>query len=95
MRFSSRNQPPSRDAVIGPRIRLLDWKRMARVLTAEDVLPIVATLTPAERARLLHLIASRQESDSSLYAAMPPKQDEFESDEDQLSWDGEGWEQFR
>jgi hypothetical protein len=67
---------------------------MSRVLTAEDVLPIIATLTPAERARLLRLIASKQESDSSLYAAMPPKPDEFDSDDDQLSWNGEGWEQF-
>lgn len=67
---------------------------MAKVLTAEDVLPIIATLTPAERARLVRLIASTQGSDSSRYAAMPPKPDEFESDDDQLAWDGEGWEQF-
>lgn len=67
---------------------------MARTLTAEDILPLVATLTPGERSRLLRLIAAKQESDSSLYAAMPPKPDEFGSDDDQLSWDAQGWEQF-
>jgi hypothetical protein len=67
---------------------------MARVLTADDILPLVAALTPGERARLLRLIARRQESDSSRYSAISPKRDEFESDDDQLSWDAEGREQF-
>ena len=67
---------------------------MSRVLTADDILPLVATLTPLERARLLRLIASRQESDPSLYTALALTPGEFESDDDQLSWDAEGWEQF-
>lgn len=67
---------------------------MPRVLTAEDILPLVATLEPAERARLRRVIASSNELDSALYAAMPPKHDEFGSDDDHLAWDAEGWEQF-
>ena len=67
---------------------------MARTLTADDILPLIATLSPAERARLLRLVASKNESDSLLYATMPPKSGEFDSDDDQLSWDAEGWEQF-
>ncbi len=67
---------------------------MPKALSADDILPLVATLTPRERVRLLRLIASQQGSDSSVYAATPPGPDEFQSDDDLLSWDAEGWEQF-
>jgi hypothetical protein len=67
---------------------------MPRLLNADDILPLVASLTPQERVRLLRLIASEQESDSSVYAAMPTRPDEFPVDDDMLSWDAEGWEQF-
>ncbi|HYA17642.1 MAG TPA: hypothetical protein VEF06_09260 [Bryobacteraceae bacterium] len=67
---------------------------MPRVLTADDILPLVASLTSAERARLVRLLTAEKESDSSAYAAMPPRPDEFRSDEDLLAWEAEGWEQF-
>jgi len=67
---------------------------MSRLLSADDLLPLVASLTLRERGRLLHLIASGQESDSSVYGAKPPAPDEFRADDDLLSWDAEGWEHF-
>ncbi len=67
---------------------------MPKLLSADDILPLVASLTPRERERLLRLIASGQESDSSIYAAMPPMPNEFLADDDLLSWDAEGWEHF-
>ena len=69
---------------------------MAKPLTADDVLPIVASLTPQERARLLRLISTRSgEATAAAYRVIPVGQDEFSSDEDALSWDGEGWENVR
>ncbi|MBX3097927.1 MAG: hypothetical protein KF812_13840 [Fimbriimonadaceae bacterium] len=65
---------------------------MAIQLTAEDLVPLVAALTPEERTRLLRLIVRPQADDDSLYRAMPPRKEEFSSDEDQLSWEGEGWD---
>jgi hypothetical protein len=67
---------------------------MPKLLKADDILPLVASLTPRERARLLSLIGSAKESDSYTYAAMSFKPDEFQADDDLLSWDAEGWEQF-
>ncbi len=66
----------------------------ANVLSADDILPLIASLTPRERERLLRLINSGQGSDSSIYAAMLPTPNEFRADDDLLSWDAEGWEQF-
>ena len=43
---------------------------------------------------LLRLIAVRQRDDSSVYAAAPPRPDEFTTDDEPLSWEAEGWEQF-
>jgi hypothetical protein len=40
---------------------------MAKTLTADDILPLVASLTPQERVRLLHLIASSQGEDAAVY----------------------------
>lgn len=66
---------------------------MGKPLTADDVLPIVASLTPKEKARLLRLISARSAgSAAAAYAATPPGRDEFSSDTDPLAWDGEGWE---
>jgi hypothetical protein len=66
---------------------------MSKRLTADDVLPLVACLTPHERLRLLQLISLRPGADDmDAYRASPPKGDEFSSDEDALSWDAEGWE---
>jgi len=66
---------------------------MAKRMTADDILPLVASLTPQERIRLLRLIASRPTADAAAaYGAMPPGDDEFSTDEEPLAWEAEGWE---
>ena len=66
---------------------------MAKQLTADDILPLIARLPGPERARLLRLITRRSSSDpAAVYAAQPPTPDEFSDDDDPLSWDAEGWE---
>jgi hypothetical protein len=65
---------------------------MSKLLTAEDILPLVACLTPEERVRLLRLVASSAGTDAAIYAAVPPALDEFSKDEEPLAWDSEGWE---
>jgi len=62
---------------------------MAKPLTAEEILPLVACLSPQEKARLLRLITS---PDSIAYSQAPTSLSEFASDEDQLGWDADGWE---
>jgi hypothetical protein len=72
---------------------MVNCRGMAKPLTADDVLPIVASLNPHERVRLLRLISmSSSESAAAAYRATPVGQGEFSSDEDPLSWDSEGWE---
>lgn len=65
---------------------------MARALTADDILPLVDSLTLQERVRLLRLIAGPQGGDASVYRSVPPSRDEFSADDDPLAWDAEGWE---
>ena len=65
---------------------------MANILTADDILPLVASLTPRERVRLLRLIALPHDADASVYRTVPPSDDEFSADEEPLAWDAEGWE---
>ena len=65
---------------------------MARALTADDILPLIDSLTPQERVRLLRLIAEPQGGDAPVYRATPPSRDEFSSDDEPLAWDAEGWE---
>ncbi len=68
---------------------------MATPMTADDILPLIAVLTPQERVRLIRLIAERSGTDDAAgYRAAPPQRDEFSSDEDPLAWEAEGWEQF-
>jgi len=68
---------------------------MAKALTADDILPLVASLTPRERVRLLRLIALPQGADAAVYQSVPASRDEFSADEEPLAWDGEGWEDVR
>jgi hypothetical protein len=68
---------------------------MPRLLTADDIIPLIASLTDAERIRLLRWIALPQGSDASVYAATPPTIDEFSGDDDALAWEADGWEAFR
>jgi hypothetical protein len=65
---------------------------MASQLTVEDIVPLIAALTPHERTRLLGLIAGPQIDDASRYHAIPPINEEFSSDEELLAWKGEEWE---
>ena len=65
---------------------------MANALTGDDILLLVASLTPRERMRLLRLIASPQGADAAIYHSVPPSRDEFSAGEDPLAWDAEGWE---
>src|SRR5689334_6051637 len=65
---------------------------MLKPLTADDIIPLVAALTPRERVRLLRLIALPQGADAPVYQSVPPSRDEFKADEEPLVWDAEGWE---
>jgi hypothetical protein len=65
---------------------------MAKTLTADDILPLVASLPTRERIRLLRLIAAPQGADAPLYRSIPPSRYEFSSDEEPLAWDADGWE---
>lgn len=64
---------------------------MARALTADDILPLVDSLTPQERVRLQRMIAKPQGADASVYRSVPPTRDEFSADGEPLAWDPEGW----
>jgi hypothetical protein len=67
---------------------------MAASMTAEDILPFVSGLTPTERVRLLRLITEQDDADdAAVYAAVPPRRNEFSNTEDALDWEAEGWEQ--
>ncbi len=65
---------------------------MARALRADDILPLVDSLTPQERVRLLRLIVRPQGCDENVYRSVPPSRDEFSADDEQLAWEAEGWE---
>jgi len=65
---------------------------MARALTADDILPLIDSLTPQERVRLLRLIATPPGDDAPVYRSVPPSRDEFSADDEPLAWDAEGWE---
>ena len=69
---------------------------MTRTLTADDVLPLIAALSPAERTRLLRLVISRAPASADeIYRTTPPRSEEFSSEEDPLAWEGEGWESIK
>ena len=70
---------------------------MPSQLTADDLVPLIAALTPLERVRLLRLIGKPQSpreptDDASLYRAIPVTNEEFSADEEPLAWEGEDWE---
>ena len=64
---------------------------MGDPMTAEELLPLVARLSPQERARFLRLVTASS-NDPQAYQVSPPKPDEFTTDEDPLAWDADGWE---
>ena len=65
------------------------------MLTADDIMPMVAALSQGERVKLLRRIAVSKGSDVSAYKAAPPCRDEFSGDEEPLAWDADGWDEFR
>ena len=66
---------------------------MAKSMTVEELVPLVARLTPGERARLIRLIAaSPNASAAAAYTAVRQKADEFSGDENPLKWESGGWE---
>ena len=67
---------------------------MSKPLTADDILPLVACLSPQERVRLLRLISLPTGPDAAIYQSVPPTRDEFAADDEALGWEAEGWEQF-
>ena len=68
---------------------------MAKPLSAEDIFPLVDSLSPKERLRLLRLISIRPKADDpQAYQALPPGNGEFSSDDEPLAWESEGWEEI-
>lgn len=67
----------SRFAQVPDKIQLLP-----RLLTAEDLMPLVASLSDSERNKLLRRIASPRGADDAAYMTAPPARDEFSGDED-------------
>lgn len=67
---------------------------MAKQISAEDILPLAAKLTPQERARLIRLIVEQQsEHGADIYRIMPPHEDEFTSNDDAIDLESEDWEE--
>ncbi len=66
---------------------------MPRLLTADDIMPLVASLSDSERIRLLRWIASPHGTDASAYGVAPPAKDEFSGDDEPLAWEAYGWEE--
>ncbi len=64
---------------------------MGEPLTVDELLPLVARLSPKERVRLFRLVGAAA-GDADTCQAAPPTAEEFASDEDALAWDAEGWE---
>jgi hypothetical protein len=60
-------------------------------MTADDLLPLIATLAPRERVRLMRLITEQRGDEAAVYKAVPPRKDEFSTDEEPLAWEAEGW----
>ena len=65
---------------------------MPKPLSADDILPLVKSLTPRERVRLMRLIVVSPGNDAAAYDSIPPGRDEFSSEQEPLEWDAEGWE---
>ena len=61
-------------------------------LTADDLVPLIASLTPQERVRLFRLVTMPNHRDAAVYQAAPPSAHEFDRDDEPLAWDSEGWE---
>jgi hypothetical protein len=67
---------------------------MARLLTADEIMPLIASLPDSERLRLLRWIASTRGTGTSAYIVAPPTDEEFSGDDESLAWEAGGWEEF-
>jgi len=69
---------------------------MSNGLTAQDLWPLVLRLPQDEQVKLakLALHAAAGADDATAYRASPPTEGEFDTEEDPLGWEGEGWEEF-
>lgn len=65
---------------------------MSTELKADDLIPLRSKLSVAERLRLFNLVLKQGMDDAQAYAAEPPHEAEFSSEDDLLSWDADGWE---
>ena len=69
---------------------------METPLQAKDLWPLVQKLSHDEQVRLAKLAlgaASRAPgNDTAAYEAAPPCPGEFDSDDEPLAWEAEGWE---
>ena len=66
-------------------------------LKAHDLLPLVQRLSHEEQLRLVKLAlraAASNGNDAAAYGAVPPRDDEFSSDDEPLAWEADGWEEF-
>jgi hypothetical protein len=68
---------------------------MSDPLTAHDLWPLVLKLPHDERVRLAkQALKAAAEDDAAAYRAAPPDAAEFGSEDEPLSWEGKGWEEF-
>jgi hypothetical protein len=68
---------------------------MSDSLTAHDLWPLVLKLPQDERMVLAKLaLRSAVTDDQSAYQAVAPHPGEFDSKDEPLAWEGEGWEEF-
>jgi len=65
---------------------------MGRLLTAEDIIPLIASLPDSERIRLLRWISSLRGTNSSACKVQPPTDAESSGNES-LAWEADGWEE--
>jgi len=69
----------------------------AELLSADDLWPIARKLPRDQQLQLARLLLGGEpprKTDAEAYAALPPRAEEFSSDEGALGWEGEGWEEF-
>ncbi len=71
---------------------MIECEQVPGQLTADDIIPLIAALTPQERARLLRLIAEPRTGDASIYQAIPPASQEFSAGGEPLAWESDDWE---
>ena len=79
----------------------LDYKELAHPMseprTALDLWPLVVGLPHDEQLKLAKLAlkaAAGKGDDAAAYERTPPGEHEFSAEEDPLSWEGDGWEEF-